>query len=64
MAIILAYHFNLHHPDNDTLDHNNHKLKFKHISCEGGACDEKNDHTHELKRKKRHIDKTIHYSHK
>lgn len=64
MALILAYHFNSSDIDDDSLEHKSQKLKANHASCEGGACDEKNDHTHEHKRKKRLIDKTIRYSHK
>lgn len=63
MALILAYHFNTYHPDDDLLDHKSQKLKASHVSCEAGACDERNDHTHEHKRRKRFIDKTIRYSH-
>lgn len=64
MALILAYHFNPSHTENDDLSENkNHVLKAKNVSCEGGACDEKNDHVHEHKKKKR-LSKTIHYSHK
>lgn len=64
MALILAYHFNSSDIDDDSLEHKSQKLKANHVSCEGGACDEKNDHTHEHKRKKQLIDKTIRYSHK
>ncbi|MFB5607704.1 MAG: hypothetical protein ACE5RI_10120 [Candidatus Nitrosomaritimum yanchengensis] len=64
MALILAYHFNSSDIDDDSLEHKSQKLKANHVSCEGGACDEKNDHTHEHKRKKQLIDKTIRYSQK
>ena len=64
VALILAYHFNASNLDDDILEHKSQKLKVNHVSCEGGACDEKNDHTHEHKRRKKFIDKTIRYSHK
>ena len=63
VALLLAYHFNTSHLYDDVLDHKSQKLKINHLSCEGGACDEKNDHTHELKRKKRFIEKPIRFSH-
>jgi hypothetical protein len=63
IALILAYHFNAYHPDDDILNHKSQKLKANHVSCDAGACVEKNDHTHEHKRKKRMLDKTIRYSH-
>lgn len=64
MALILAYHFNIFPLDDDILEHKSQKLKANHVSCEEGACDEKNDHTHEHKRRKRFVDKTIRYSKK
>ena len=64
MALILAYHFNTSDINDDILEHKSQKLKTNHVSCEGGACDEKNDHAHENKRKKKLIDKTLRYSHK
>ena len=39
-------------------DKSNHKsdvLKAKDVSCEGGTCDEKNDHKHEQKKKRKKI---------
>jgi hypothetical protein len=63
VALILAYHFYSSHLYDDTLEHKSQKLKINHVSCEEGSCDEKNDHTHEHKRRKRLIDKTIRHSH-
>ncbi|MDH3203860.1 MAG: hypothetical protein OEL81_04175 [Nitrosopumilus sp.] len=37
------------------LDQKSQVLKVKDISCEGGACDEKNDHTHDHKKKRKKI---------
>lgn len=52
---MLAYHFHTSHTnhENDITDHKTHVLKAKDVSCEGGACDEKNDHTHDHKKKRK-----------
>ncbi|MDH3339934.1 MAG: hypothetical protein OEL84_01465 [Nitrosopumilus sp.] len=52
----MTYHFHTSHANHDYLvDHKSHVLKVKDISCEGGACDEKNDHTHDHKKKRKKV---------
>ena len=44
--MILSYHFytsHEHHDKYDLLKHKSHVLKAIDVSCESGACDEKND---------------------
>jgi len=56
MTLVLVYHFNTSHANHDdvVLDHKI-QVKEKYISCEGGACDEKNDHAHDHKKKRKKI---------
>ena len=52
----MTYHFHTSHASHDVddiLNHKSHVLKVKDVSCEGGACDEKNDHTHDHKKKRK-----------
>ena len=54
IATIMAYHFHTSHANHyDTLDHKSDVLKVKDVSCESGACDEKNDHKHDHKKKRK-----------
>jgi len=55
MVTIMAYHFHTSHTsyDDDQLHHKSHVLKVKDVSCEAGSCDEKNDHIHDYKKKRR-----------
>ena len=55
MASLMAYHFHTSHVnhDDDLLHHKNEVLMIKDVSCEGGACDEKNDHKHDHKKKRK-----------
>ncbi len=59
MVMVMAYHFHtshVHHDDEyDALNHKSHVLKAKYVSCEGGACDEKNDHNHDHKKKRKNM---------
>ena len=52
--MILAYHFYTSHENHgDVLPHKSHVLKTVDVSCESGSCDEKNDHKHDHKKKRR-----------
>ena len=56
VVIVMVYHFHTSHAGYDETDasgHKSHVLKAKDVSCEGGACDEKNDHVHEHKKKRK-----------
>jgi hypothetical protein len=55
--MVLAYHLHTSHVNSDDgiLDQKSQVLKMKDISCEGSACDEKNDHTHDHKNKRKKI---------
>ena len=55
MVSLMSYHFHTSHAnhDNEDLHHKGDVLKVKDVSCEGGACDEKNDHKHDHKKKRK-----------
>lgn len=53
-SLILAYHMHTSHVNHDdVLHHKSQILKAVDVSCESGACDEKNDHKHDHKKKRK-----------
>lgn len=56
----MAYHFYTSHVYHDeVLEHKSHVLKATDISCESGSCDEKNDHKHDPKKKRKKLAKIM-----
>ena len=64
LVTILIYHFHTPHTDHiDSQECKSHILKTTDRSCEGGACEEKDDHIHEHKKRRKGLINTI-YGHK
>lgn len=60
LATILTYHFHTSHADHvESQEHKSHVLKTADVSCEGGACEEKDDHRHDHKKRRKALTNTI-----